>query len=601
MAGPTFDTVPFPAPVGGEAPSLPPDQLVPTQAQRLKNYLVHNPGRITPRGSIGVAQGGGPAGGSVLSGAGGRLLGTIPLGDTIYTTYRALNGPPANALHPLVDNWRIPISRTQADVDLAQPVTGTTAVGKLNVKTGAVVWLNAASALEVMGPSYCHMGNAVYAATFGGVAEPISIDAGTPIAVPVNAVRKMHGNDTAVSLTNGPRIVQAVFSHYGRVWAAAARKPGGTDYNLSQIFYTNPGGTTALTNVAADWIDPVTGELNVIEVGAANDGDFTLGFGRAAGHMLIFKRHSIWILYGTSPANFTLRQLTAGNGCVDSRSIAVCTEGTYFASQCGFELYDGSRFRLLSSPIADDWLPVANEGAASVLTTHAFIRSNPLPNGYLYACLGVDPHRGDGTPTNGTERGWLLHRPSGAWIDLRTGLTSMGLGPSGHLNRILSTGESVTAWGDAGAWARSDSLPYGIRTSLQDTHNAASVGVSLLWRSRVANIGGSWAGATLQRLSLDYRQEYAAGAVSAAAWGVATIRSGGAAAALSPAYSLEGALIPSPRRVRPVHPPRGESPSGEAVVEIESTIGADPALRHGRLDIHGASVGYRTGYERTAS
>ena len=69
---------------------------------------------------------------------------------------------------------------------------------------------------------------------------------------------------------------------------------------------------------------------------------------RAAGHLLVFKRNSVWILYGTSPANFTLRQL-----CFDLM-IGQCFQivvvrlvvlanrlGGYF---CGFR-----RGRLLSS------------------------------------------------------------------------------------------------------------------------------------------------------------------------------------------------------------------------------------------------------------
>lgn len=600
MAGPTFSAVAFAAPTGGEAPSLPPDQLGPTRAQRLQNFLVHQPGRIIPRGNIG------PISGSLLNADGATLLATIPIDYEIITSYRALNGPPANATYPMTDPWRVPIHRTQAEVDLSQPALGPTAIGILNTKTGTETFMEATDPLQIPGPSHCRVNEAVYAASFGGPIEAIAIDGGIPIAVHLNAVWKFNRGGPSVNngpLLNGPRIVQGVFSHYGRVWAAAARAPGGAagTYDTSTIYYTVPGGTAAQdVDTVADWTDPVTGELNVISVGAKNDGDFVLGFGRAAGHLVIFKRYSVWILYGTSPANFTLRQLRAQNGCVDPRSIAVCDEGVYFASQRGFELFDGSRFTLLSAPVADQWLPVSNAGAAASGNNHAFIRADPLPNDYLYVAMGTDRHI-PGSATDRTVYGWLLHRPSGAWVDCRTNIAGMGLGPSGHLNRLVYTGNSVIAFGDRGHYAFANDLPYGTDVlGFHDSHGGTDYNVDLVWRSRVDNIGGAWAAATLQRAAVDYRQEYTPAASSAAAWGTAAILDG-TGAVLSPAFGLPAAISPGPRRSRPVRDIREESPAGDAVVEISSAIGAAATQRHQRLAIHGASVGFRVGYERTRS
>ncbi len=604
---PTYDSVKFAAPTGGEAPSLPPDQLGPTRAQRLRNFLVHNPGRVTARGNIGNADDNGS--GSLLNADGGLLLSVIPIDHEVFTTYRALNGAPAFAPYPLTDYWRVPIWRTQADVDLAQPALGATAMGVLDTRTGAESFISVADELDIPGPSWCRVNEAVYAASFGGEAIPVEVDEGTPLAVQYNAVWKFNRGGPSANngpLLNGPRYVQAVFAHYGRVWAAAAGPPGNPTspvppvYDTSSIWYTIPGGTQALaSDIAADWTDPVTGELNRIGVGASNDGDFVLGFGRAAGHLVIFKRYSIWILYGTSPANFTLRQLRAQNGCVDFRSIAVTDEGVYFASQRGFELFDGSRFTLLSSPIADSWLPLSNAGAASPLNTHAFIRADPLPNDYIYVSMGTD--RFNATPNNATERGWLLHRPSGAWSELHTNISAMDLGPSGHLNRIIYTGKAMLAWGDEGHYARCDDLTYGLAgAGLFDRYATTDYAVDLRWRSRVANVGGDWNAATLQRSTVEYQQDYTPATTGTPAWGTAAILDSNGAV-ISAAYSLSASATPGPRRSRHVQSVREEAARGEAVVDVNANIGAATTQRLETLALHGATLGYRTSHERTSA
>lgn len=577
----------FEPPALGEAPDLPPDQLNPRQARALRNYLTHHPGRIVPRGGIG-----GPAvtdGGSLVDTTnGGAMLVAATYDDSLTINYRA---PSAGAL---VDYWRVPINRPTLAAELAQPSLGATSARSVNLKTGVVTDINNAAATSCSGPSICRVDDALYTATYGGASTAIP----TGVA-PMNNVRKANVTGSAAVLTNGPRFVQAVFSHYGRVWAAAARRPAGTDYDTSQVFYSIAGGTTAFTDVATDWQDPVTGDLNRISVGAGNDGDFVVGFGRAAGHLVIFKRNSIWIMYGTAPSNFTLRQLRTQSGCVDLRSIVTADEGVYFASQLGYELFDGNRFTLLTAPISDTWLALSNAGVASGSVNHAYIQASPLPNGYLYLSLGTDGTGANGV--DGTARGWLLHRASGAWIDIRTAVASLGLGGLGFFNRFVMSRSHVVALG-ASRWAKADGITYGADSGVIGVQDrsagaAGSFAVDLLWTTYVDNLaGGRWLTSTLQHITADYYHEYLAGLATDA---VGTLSaSDGSGAVIVPSLSLPGYVSSAPLRTRPMFDTNYESVRGDLSLSMSVNHGGDAALRTRRFAVYGLGVNYQRGRER---
>lgn len=574
----SFNTSWHPAPTSGECSSLPPDLLQPTQARRLRNFLVHHPGRIVPRGNIGGAQFSVPSG-TIDRADFGQILSLGVADDLIVASYRA---PTAVAK---VDPWRAPINRATSAGDMA---TGSDDGGALDVRTGTFTPILGVAQLSIQGPSICRVDQALYTATFGGTATLVNGYYDT-----LNAVRKVAIGGSGVVLTNGPRFVRAVFSHYGRVFAAGARRPGGSDYDPSQIFYTIPGGSTVLTDVATDWQDPVTGELNRVAVGAANDGDFVVGFGRAAGHLLIFKRNSIWILYGTSPANFTLRQLRTQSGCVDFRSIVVADEGTYFASQLGYELFDGNSFRLLSEPVSDVWLPLSNAGVAGGTVTHAFIKADALPNGYIYVAHGVDSHVSGAV--DGTTRGWLLHRPSGAWVDLTTASAGLGFASAGYIHRFVQTSTAVTAWSSVGGWARCDYLTYG-----HDTTNGLSdlgaASVDLLWQSRLDNLGaGRWETRAMHLATVDCAQHYMNDTPAAlAAWGSFAAEDGYGVAVV-PSTSLEGyKLTAAPVRTRQIlDAVKQEVNRGDLSFTVASNIGASSSLRHGKFEIYGVGLAYQ--------
>lgn len=576
------------APVGGEAPDLPPDQLSSAQARRLRNFLVDNPGQIIPRGTIGGA-GALDTGSLVDTTSGGALLGTAVSDDTVAATFRLPNATPQ------VDYWRVPINRPTIAGDLSQP---TLAGEVVDLTTGVHTTIPVGAALSVFGPSVCRVDQALYSASFGGVSTAIP----TGVA-PLNAIRKVVIGGAGAVLTNGPRFVQAVFSHGGRVWAAAAREPGGADYDTSAIWYTIPGGTTALTDVVTDWQDPETGEFNRFSIGAANDGDFTVGFGRAAGQLVVFKRNAVYVLYGTEPSNFTLRQLRTQSGCVDLRSICVADEGTYFASQLGYELFDGNTFHLLSRPVQKTWQDLSNAGVASGTVNHAYIRADPLPNGYLHLALGTDSTTANAD--DGTERGWLLHRASGAWTDLHSGITSLKLSASGHFNRFVMTRAFVIAMG-AAKWARCDRVTYGPveMTGVRDIDAGASYDMDLIWTTSVDNMGsyrhldGKWITNTLQHMTVDYHQHFVdPGPAELTSFG--SLRGeDGFGQAMFGEQDVPGYQLPGPLRTRQMYDVKWESNRGDVSLTLQTTTGSDAALRTAQLNVYGIGVAFEHGRER---
>lgn len=575
----------WPAPAGGEAPDLPADQLKPNVARSLRNFLVHLDGRVIPRGNLGGTTST-QIGSLIDTTNGGALLGAAVADDDLVVSYRAPSGG------PLVDYSRVPINRPTVAGDLSQPSLGATAGRAVNLTTGTVTDIATADPRSTFAGRLTRCDQSLYGVSFGGTSTAIA----TGVA-PLNNIRKVAIGGSGVVLTNGPLFVQDVMTHMGAVFALAARTPGGADYDTSLLHWTNPGGTTALTDVATDWVDPVTGEANKLSVGAANDGDFGVGLGRARGHLLVFKRNAIYVLYGTNPSNFTLRQLRTHMGCVDARSICVTDEGTYFASQRGFELFDGDQFHLLSQPVADTWLALSNAGVASSTVNHAYIRADALPNGYLHLALGTDSTVANAN--DGTAKAWLFHAPTGAFIETLTAIPSLKLGASGYLNRVLMTRGHVVAFG-AAKWALADGLVYGPDSTLgvQDRDASASYSVDLTWQTGLANVGNRWSTAQLSRHTADYYQAFVNNTPADGATFGTVLGKDCSDSTIVPSFNLPGRRTPARTRNRPTHDTMHEAPLGDVCLTFASNIGASSSLRTGSLELYGMGLEFKPGRAR---
>jgi len=123
----------------------------------------------------------------------------------------------------------------------------------------------------------------------------------------------------------------------------------GTHHEPTTIFWTNPiTSTNPLLNTSADWqyTDPVSGITTTNKVVIDNNGsDPIMGFGRVTGAMVIFRRSSVYILKGTTTANYQITKISGDIGCLDPRSILETDEGVYFMSLQGMMLTNGPRYR----------------------------------------------------------------------------------------------------------------------------------------------------------------------------------------------------------------------------------------------------------------
>lgn len=88
-------------------------------------------------------------------------------------------------------------------------------------------------------------------------------------------------------------------------------------------------------------------------------GDTGTGLYSFAGTLFIFQRHAIWGIYGNSPANFELRNISNETGMIDKRSLVEYDRFLLFLSDNGVQIFDGSNLRNLSdgkvNGLIDSW------------------------------------------------------------------------------------------------------------------------------------------------------------------------------------------------------------------------------------------------------
>lgn len=79
------------------------------------------------------------------------------------------------------------------------------------------------------------------------------------------------------------------------------------------------------------------------------DGDVITGIGRVGSNLLVFKKHKVFVVYDLNTgAN---RRLTTNIGCVSHRSIVETPQGTFFLSDSGVYVTNGSTVQLVSEQI----------------------------------------------------------------------------------------------------------------------------------------------------------------------------------------------------------------------------------------------------------
>lgn len=158
----------------------------------------------------------------------------------------------------------------------------------------------------------------------GGAVAPVALAVGT---APIGTV------DCAEHL-------ERLFTLGGNIGAS-----GGT----AHLMWTDPGGTTG-AGVLTDWQDNTTGLTNSITVGAI-DNDTAVGLGKADRSLAIFKKRSMYVLSGQTPATFQVRRFSDQVGCVSRDSICSYNDGCYFLSERGLMYFDGAQLVEVSKQV----------------------------------------------------------------------------------------------------------------------------------------------------------------------------------------------------------------------------------------------------------
>ena len=82
-----------------------------------------------------------------------------------------------------------------------------------------------------------------------------------------------------------------------------------------------------------------TGGAGYIDVGL-DDGDQITGLSSIGQVLLVFKKLSVWALYGNSPGNFTVRKISTAVGCISGRSIQKAESFAIFLGRDGGQHFD---------------------------------------------------------------------------------------------------------------------------------------------------------------------------------------------------------------------------------------------------------------------
>lgn len=112
-------------------------------------------------------------------------------------------------------------------------------------------------------------------------------------------------------------------------------------------------------------------------------GDSGTGLYSLNNSLYVFQRRAIWRLYGTSPANFELRNVTNEIGLVDKRSLVEWGDLLIFLSDKGVYMFDGSNLKNITDGVInttiDSW---ANKtSATAVLWGNKYLIANTPASG----------------------------------------------------------------------------------------------------------------------------------------------------------------------------------------------------------------------------
>lgn len=223
-------------------------------------------------------------------------------------------------------------------------------------------------------------------------------------------------------MTDAPKGAFDLKGYLSRIWLlGGADTPGGSSaHSPTTLFFSNPiasGGGSA----AADWQDPVSGLTNQI-VMDRNLADYGVGLGTVRAGLVILRSNSLYLLRGTTTANFALIPISQEVGCVDARSIVEADAGVYFLSERGLMLTNGSEVKEVGVTVTRTLRhAIAQMQAALWQQQGAYAQMEMTADGQLMTIIGTwDPSTGVSTTT------WsaLFDPTTNAWTVISSALLS---------------------------------------------------------------------------------------------------------------------------------------------------------------------------------
>lgn len=126
-------------------------------------------------------------------------------------------------------------------------------------------------------------------------------------------------------------------------------------------------------------------------------GDTATGLYSLGNTLYVFQRRAIWGLYGSSPANFELRNITNEIGMLDKRTLVEWGNFLTFLSDEGIQMFDGSNLRNLSDGVVNKLIGTwANKTSptATLWENKYLIAYTPSGGSYNSEALFYDYTRG---------------------------------------------------------------------------------------------------------------------------------------------------------------------------------------------------------------
>lgn len=156
----------------------------------------------------------------------------------------------------------------------------------------------------------------------------------------------------------------------GSISVLAGTPPVGNMGIVWQNRYFIAGVGTARTRLYYSEIgDPtVWGASAYVDVPSPYDGDEITGLAILYGNLIVFKRHSVYIIQGDSPSNFVVSKTNAAVGCVSPYSVISVDNLVYFVSDKGLYALNLSNTKQICYKVEPRYNSAVTNQLASGLT-----------------------------------------------------------------------------------------------------------------------------------------------------------------------------------------------------------------------------------------